>query len=99
MIISVLEIFQRWLPFRLNWKLTSKSYLDLNYLSTVFGQSVEDVDQIVEKVTKFYFGNKPAMQGSNFEFASVSIYVIQMCVCKTNNNFMAIFSLYQTICR
>jgi hypothetical protein len=72
---SVLELFQRWLPFKLNWKLAAKSYLDLGYLGNTLinnDSSVVDVDEIVDKLTKFYLGNKPPIVGTQFEFGEVN---------------------------
>jgi len=52
------------MPFKLSWRSTAKHYLDYDYISS-------NPDEITEKVTQFYLGDKSPMAGTAFEYSDV----------------------------
>jgi hypothetical protein len=52
------------MPFKLSWRSIAKHYLDYDYIT-------DKPDEITEKVTKFYLGDKPPMRGTASEFGDV----------------------------
>lgn len=55
----------RWSGFKLYWNKIAKYVLDLDYLE------LKNVRKIVDKVTRFYLGNRKSTEGTQFDYSNV----------------------------
>ncbi len=61
-----MELLQRWSITRLYWNRVAKHVLDLEYLG------LKSTRKTVDKITRFYLGNKQSASGTEFEYSNVS---------------------------
>ncbi|OXA40548.1 esterase E4-like [Folsomia candida] len=63
--ILAVELLMRWSGFKLYWNKIAKYVLDLDYLE------LKNVRKIVDKVTRFYLGNRKSTEGTQFDYSNM----------------------------